>query len=255
MNPFMLKGKNIIVTGAASGIGRETAKVICQLGGDLLLLDINEDGLKETRSMLKGGHVIIHQVDLTKQDQVKACVWENRDQLLGGKYDGMVHCAGIPSIVPLRVLTSEEYNKVQEINTKAGLSLAKIFSRRGVYNEKGICSIVLISSVYGLVGSASNVAYAVSKAANIGMTKALAIELAKKRIRVNCIAPGFIQTPMGDKTRQMFDKQYEEEIGKIHPLGWGAPEDIANGIAYLLSDAAKWVTGAVLSIDGGFTAQ
>ena len=254
MNPFTLHGKNIIVTGAASGIGRETARILSSMGGELLLLDVDKDGLLKTKSMSEG-KVVIRSVDLTNEEVVKRLIAEEKNEFPGKRFDGLVHCAGIPSIVPLRVLTSDEYDRVQAINTKAGLSLAKIFSRRGIYNEEQICSIVLISSVYGVVGSASNVAYAVSKAANIGMTKALAIELAKKKIRVNCIAPGFIKTPMEDKTRPMFDESYEEDIGKMHPLGWGTPSDIANGVAYLLSDAARWVTGAVLNIDGGFTAQ
>lgn len=153
-------------------------------------------------------------------------------------------------------MTNEEYERVQKINTQAGLNLAKIFSKNGVYNSQArTCSIVFISSVYGLVGSAANVAYAVSKAANIGMTKALAVELAPKKIRVNCIVPGFIKTKMADKVSPMFDEKYSDRIEKMHLLGWGEAEDIANGAAFLLSDAAKWITGSVLTIDGGFTAQ
>lgn len=168
---------------------------------------------------------------------------------------GLVHCAGIPAVAPLRVLTNEVYDKVQKVNVQAGLNLAKIFSGRGIYDSGCICSIVYISSVYGIVGSAANVAYAVSKAAVVGMTKSLAIELAPKKIRVNCVAPGFVKTNMADGVNKMFDEKYAEHIGSMHPLGWGEAADIANGIAFLLSDASKWMTGAVLNIDGGFTAQ
>ena len=121
--------------------------------------------------------------------------------------------------------------------------------------DGGTSSIVFISSVYGLVGSAANIAYAVSKAAVIGMTKALAIELAPKKIRVNCIAPGFVKTNMGNTVGVMFDDNHSEKVASLHPLGWGEADDIANGIVFLLSDNAKWITGAVLPIDGGFTAQ
>ena len=106
-----------------------------------------------------------------------------------------------------------------------------------------------------MVGSAANVAYAVSKAAVIGMTKALAIELAPKKIRVNCIAPGFVQTNMGNAVESLFDDKHAERVDEMHPLGQGEAIDIANGIAFLLSDAARWITGSVLPIDGGFTAQ
>ena len=135
------------------------------------------------------------------------------------------------------------------------MNLAKIFSKNGVYNKRATTSIVFISSIYGLVGSAANVAYAVSKAAVIGMTRALAIELAPKRIRVNCVAPGFVNTEMGNVVEPLFDAQHADRVNAMHPLGEGEADDIANIIAFLLSDRAKWITGTVLPVDGGFTAQ
>lgn len=174
---------------------------------------------------------------------------------LNCNFTGLVHCAGIPSVTPLRAITDEKYEKVMKVNVQAGLNLAKIFTSRQCYDTKQQGSIVYISSVYGIVGSAANAAYATSKAAIIGLTKSLAIELASKNIRVNCVAPGFIKTSMADSVNSMFDKQYEEKIESMHPLGWGSAIDIANAIAFLLSDASKWTTGAVFNIDGGFTAQ
>jgi len=105
------------------------------------------------------------------------------------------------------------------------------------------------------VGSAANVAYAMSKSALHGITKSLAIELASKKIRVNCVAPGFIKTQMLDDVSGSFDNEYNERLNSLHPLGLGEAEDIAYGITYLLSDMSKWVTGTILSVDGGFTAQ
>ena len=141
------------------------------------------------------------------------------------------------------------------VNTQAGLNLAKIFTSKQGHDSNKQGSIVFISSVYGVVGSAANVAYATSKAALIGMTKALAVEFATKNIRVNCVAPGFIKTSMADGVNAMFDKEYEERIEAMHPLGWGEAKDIANAIAFLLSDASKWTTGAIFNVDGGYTAQ
>jgi NAD(P)-dependent dehydrogenase (short-subunit alcohol dehydrogenase family) len=109
--------------------------------------------------------------------------------------------------------------------------------------------------VYGLVGSAANVGYAMTKGAVQSATKALAIELAPKKIRVNCIAPGFVKTEMGDSINHNFNDDYNKLIESLHPLGWGSPDDIAAGIAYLFSDMSKWITGTIMSIDGGFTAQ
>lgn len=126
---------------------------------------------------------------------------------------------------------------------------------KSCHDEEQQGSIVFISSVYGIVGSAANVAYAMSKAAVIGMTKSLAVELSSKNIRVNCIAPGFLKTNMAEKNSTMFDEMYEKKIESMHLLGWGEADDIANSAAFLLSDAAKWVTGSVFNVDGGFTAQ
>lgn len=252
INPMSLEGKTIIVTGAASGIGRETARLLHDLGAKLLLLDLNEEGLEAVKSSLDGG--AYKAINLLDFDSIKTILMEGKAEL-GTSFTGLVHCAGIPSVLPLRALTNEQYEKVMKINTQAGLNLAKVFTSKQGHDFNQQASIVFISSVYGVVGSAANVAYAMSKAAIIGMTKALAIEFAAKNIRVNCVAPGFIKTNMADGVNQMFDAAYEERIEAMHPLGWGEASDIANGIAFLLSDASKWTTGAVFNIDGGFTAQ
>ncbi|MCY6340182.1 SDR family oxidoreductase [Bacteroides fragilis] len=125
---------------------------------------------------------------------------------------------------------------------------------RNVYaGEHG--TIVLISSVYGLVGSAANVGYALSKGAIQGITKALSIELAPKKVRVNCIAPGFIKTKMMENVSSSFSEDYVDHLSTLHPLGLGEAEDVANSVLFLLSDMSKWITGAIISVDGGFTAQ
>lgn len=252
-NPMSLKDKTIILTGAASGIGRETARVLHALEAKLLLLDCNEEGLKSIKNELGEG-VFYRVINLMEFDSIKGVLLEAKKEI-GKSYTGLVHCAGIPSVLPLRALSNEQYEKVMKINTQAGLNLAKVFTSKQGHDSEQQGSIVFISSVYGVVGSAANVAYATSKAALIGMTKALAIEFAGKNIRVNCIAPGFIKTNMADNVNTMFDSAYADRIEAMHPLGWGEAVDIANGIAFLLSDASKWTTGAVFNIDGGFTAQ
>lgn len=253
MNPMSLEGKTIIVTGAASGIGRETARLLSVLGAKLLLLDINADGLRSAVQELDQ-KAVYRVVDLSDFDAVKTVLMDSKQEL-GCAYTGLVHCAGIPSVIPLRALSNAQFEKVMKINTQAGMNLAKVFTGRQGHDAQQQASIVFISSVYGVVGSAANVAYATSKAAIIGMTKALAIEFASKNIRVNCVAPGFIKTNMADDVNRMFDAAYAERIEAMHPLGWGEAVDIANAIAFLLSDASKWTTGAVFHIDGGFTAQ
>ena len=256
INPMSLEKKTIIVTGAASGIGKECARLFHSLGASLLLLDINEDGLNAVKEELntENDSVFIRTVDLSDMDGIRSTLIEAKKEVVT-PYTGFVHCAGIPSILPLRALSNEQYEKVMRINTQAGLNMAKVFSSKQGHDLRQQCSIVFISSVYGIVGSAANVAYATSKAALIGMTKALAIEFANKNIRVNCVAPGFIKTNMANSVNTMFDAEYADRIEQMHPLGWGEAIDIANAIAFLLSDASKWITGSVLNVDGGFTAQ
>ena len=268
INPMSLNGKTIIITGAASGIGRETSILLHNLGAKLLLLDMNQDGLNSVKEEIveiangcessKGNEigetVICKTINLLDTEAIKPLLIDAKKEL-GSNYTGLVHCAGIPSILPLRALSDEQYEKVMKINTEAGLALTRFFTSKVGHDTMQQCSIVFISSVYGVVGSAANVAYATSKAALIGMTKALAIEFASKNIRVNCIAPGFIKTNMANGVNTMFNVAYADRIEAMHPLGWGEARDIANGIAFLLSDASKWITGAVFNIDGGFTAQ
>ncbi len=250
-NPMSLENKTILVTGGGSGIGRETAIEICRLGGHVCLLDVNEAGMNETLSCCSEKSEGI-QIDLMETETIKSCFNECVQHM--GPFHGLVHCAGIPSIIPLKMLNFENYHRVMNINTLAAIELIKCFANRKNCTGEG-ASIVLISSVYGIVGSACNVAYAASKSAIIGVTKSLAIELAPRKIRVNCVAPGFIQTNMAESVETKFDSSYCENVEALHPLGWGEPADIAHGITYLLSDAAKWMTGTVMNIDGGYTAQ
>jgi NAD(P)-dependent dehydrogenase (short-subunit alcohol dehydrogenase family) len=253
-NPMSLEGKTVIVTGAASGIGRETAKLLRNLGAKLLLLDIDECKMADVVAEIGVGGVIFRQINLMDFNLIKPVLDEAKKEL-GYSYTGLVHCAGISSVKPLRALNNEQYDKVMKINTQAGLNLIKYFSSRSGHDQGQQASVVFISSVYGVVGSSCNVAYATSKAAIIGMTKALAVELASGNIRVNCVAPGFIKTNMADGVNSLFDDSYAGRIESMHLLGWGEAIDIANAIAFLLSDASKWTTGAVFNIDGGYTAQ
>ena len=131
MNPFQLNGKNIIVSGAASGIGRDTVMLLHEMGAKCMLLDMNEEGLAETNRLINN-EGLCYVCDLTQFDSLKDIFQKGKEQM--GAFHGLVHCAGIPSIVPLRGLTDEMYEQVQKINTQAGLHLAKLFSRKGMYN-------------------------------------------------------------------------------------------------------------------------
>lgn len=248
---FELSGRRYLVTGAASGIGRQVAKTLVDSGAVVLIADINEEELSKAALEI-GDKAYPIQVDLTDCVALKDVI--NKAVSETGKLNGFVHCAGLPYVSPLRTINPERAKKLFDINSYAAIELAKICSSRSVKADAN-CAFVFISSVYGLVGSAANCAYAATKGAIVAITKALAVELAGKGIRVNCVAPGFVKTNMLGSVSTSFDADYVNNLESLHPLGLGEASAIADPIAFLLSDAARWVTGAVLSVDGGFTAQ
>lgn len=246
-----IKNRRYLVTGAASGIGRATALLLSEMGAHVLLVDINKEKLLEVQSECQNETDILV-IDLTDDKSIKPLIKEKVSTF--GKLNGFVHCAGLPYIAPIKVVNAEKTERLYKLNTYAAIELAKACSSKQIYaGSDG--SFVLISSVYGLVGSAANVGYAMSKGAIIAITKSMAMELVANGIRVNCVAPGFIKTPMANKVDGMMDESYDERLNALHPMGLGETEDIANAILFLLSDMSKWVTGAVLNVDGGFTAQ
>lgn len=246
-----LDGRTILVTGAGSGIGRQCALTLSNVGARVVLADINKSAIVEVQQQLATESMVLD-IDLTQTETVKDSIKAVAKSF--GKINGFVHCAGIPYIVPLKAVNAQKAEMVHKLNTYAAIELAKVCSSANVY-AGNYGSFVLISSVYGLVGSPANVVYAMSKGAIISITKALAMELAPKGIRVNCVAPGFVKTKMMDDNRGKFDDDYLSGLEKLHPLGLGDASAIADPIAFLLSDASRWMTGAVLNVDGGFTAQ
>lgn len=251
-SPFSLNGQRILITGAGSGIGRATALLASEMGAHVILCDINAESLEKTKALCVG-EVDCFCVDLSDVVAVKNGLTEIVKRI--GKITGVAHIAGIPSIVPLKMVGRETYDRVSHINAYSGIELAQLFSDRRIGDPSLGGGCVLVSSCYANVGSAANVCYAASKGAVQSITKALAIELAPKGIRVNCVAPGFVKSEMMATTGAMFDSSHEEEVAKLMPLGIGVPSDVAGMIVFLLSAAGKWCTGAIYPVDGGFTAQ
>lgn len=251
-NLLDLAGRTYLVTGAASGMGRATSILLSEQGAKVVLVDVNEIGLEETKSRCVADMTYCLVLDLSKPETFRECLFQCVSEF--GKLNGFVHLAGLPYISPLKTVSSEKCELLYRINSYAAVELSKIFINKKIYSgESG--SIVLISSVYGIVGSPANVGYALSKGAVLGITKALAMELAPKKIRVNCVAPGFIKTNMMDTVSTSFSDDYTNHLESLHPLGLGNAKDVANSILFLLSDMSSWVTGSIFNIDGGFTAQ
>lgn len=252
-NPLWLHGRHILVTGASSGIGRSTALLLRQLGARLSVVDRDAAGLDGLRAEPGAGEpVVAHVADLSDiagiEPLVARCVAEN------GPLHGVVHCAGIQAINPVRTLQPDAWRRIFAVNTEAALMLGKAMSGRRAYaGDHG--SIVFLSSVMASVGSVGAISYSMSKAALEGMARSLALELAPRRIRVNCVAPGFVRTPLFERTEKLWDEAAKKAVEDLHPLGFGEPEDVAGAIAFLLADTGRWITGSTMVIDGGYLAR
>ena len=245
-------GKVALISGGAGGIGAATAKLLAKEGAAVVIGDILEDEGKATEAQIaeSGGKALFVRLDVTSEES-----WRNAVQIAAasfGKLDILVNNAGVSYRAGVEETTSEAWDKVMEVNVK-GVFLgtkAAIPEMR----KAGGGSIINISSIYGLVGSATSSAYHASKGAVRIFNKSTAIQYASENIRANSVHPGFIDTPM---TRAHHDNPniHEERVAKM-PLGrMGQPEDIAAGILYLASDESSFVTGAELVIDGGMTSQ
>lgn len=248
MSMKRLQNKIAIITGAASGIGRETAMVFAKHGAKVVVTDINEDALHQTSQIIKdnGGHAIAIKHDVSLEEDWIKVITTTEDEL--GRLDILMNNAGIGPRIGLAETSLEKFEEVQSVNT-VGVFLGM---KHGSISMKksGGGSIINISSMYGLVGSPGNTAYHASKGAVRLMTKSAALELAKDLIRVNSIHPGVIETPMSGARNG--DHPLKD---KIPWPNYGEPIDIAYGALYLASDESRYVTGSELVIDGGFIAQ
>lgn len=244
-NPFSLEGKTILVTGASSGIGRETAIKCSKLGAKVIITARNEERLKETLSLMEGvGHEIIIS-DLTRTDDIQLLA--NDSCLL----NGLVLCAGIPMTSPFQFNTRDKYEKVFDINFFAPVELLRVLLKKKKLSKNS--SVVFVSSIGGVFGySLGNSIYGATKASINSTMKFCAKELSPKKIRVNSVNPGMVNTPLiGGGS--ISEEQYKADMERYPLKRYGEPEDIAYGIIYLLSDASSWVTGHSLVIDGGIT--
>ena len=252
MGLFSLRNKTILITGASSGIGRSCAVQCSKMGASLLLMGRNVDELNRTVSELQPGtKVEMIVADFSKMVDLELVIAEKI--LTIGKIAGFIHCAGVEKTLPLKKQTSEVFQSIFDINVFAGFELAKIISLKKYKAEKA--SFVFIASVAGMVGESGKTIYSASKGAVISGARSMSMELARSDIRVNSISPAMVKTPILEKMFDGIGEEASQNIIKKHPLGIGEPEDVANACVFLLSDAAKWITGTNLVIDGGYTAQ
>lgn len=251
-NPFSLAGKNILITGASSGIGRQCAIDCSKMGARVVLIGRNEERLAETREHMEGdGHMAVT-FDLTEfkkmPDFVSTIVSEC------GPLHGALHCAGISTTLPLKMMSAEKLDEFFRNNVYSAIELTREICKIRNLSKDG-ASIVFISSIMGCVGESGKSLYAMTKGALISATRALACEYAKRNIRFNSISPGAILTPINAKLPHMADPELKHKLEEKHLLGLGRTDDISNACIYLLSDASRWVTGHNLIVDGGYTVR
>lgn len=248
MTGLIFNNKKYIVAGAG-GIGAETAKLLNNLGAQIILLDVNEDNLNSTLSLLSGNGNKAYKCDFSDlnsiESLIKSIVEEN------GPMDGFVHCVGIGAVRPLKMTNYSFMLKVMNINFFSFVELVRCLSLKGHFNTDGM-NIVGVSALGAYLGNSTKTAYCSSKGAMNAAVRCMAKELASKKIRVNTVAPGVTDTPMARAAEDYGSNSEEHKMILARQyMGICKPIDIANTIAFLLSDMSRMITGSCISVDGG----
>lgn len=241
---FRLTGKNALVTGATGGIGSEIAKALAKQGAKLVLSSTKEEKLKELANEI-GGDVKYVTCNLSDAAQVEA-LFDKAEELAGGQIDILVCNAGITKDGLILRMKDEDFSQVIDVNLKSTFVLNRNAIKKMMRRKYG--RIINITSVVGVTGNPGQANYVASKAGMIGMTKSLAQEVGSRGITINCVAPGFISSPMTDVLN---DQQREVILNKIPAGKMGDASDIAKGVAFLASEDASYITGHTLHINGG----
>ena len=240
---FSLNGKTILVTGATSGIGKKCAIDLSASGAKLVVTGRDEARLNETMTLLHGDGNSFFVADLLEFDKF-ASIAESLPLL-----DGVVHSAGITGHLPAKFIGVNDISEIMQVNYMAPVLLtAALLRKKKIANKASIVFLSSITTKYPYYGGAL---YGSSKAAIEAYSRVLAIELAAKGIRSNCISPSFVRTPMVEDSGKTISNDVLEKFEKMMPLGFGEPTDVSNAILSLLSDASKWVTGSNMVLGGG----
>jgi len=246
---FSVSGKTILVTGSSSGIGQEIARQLDRDGAKLILIGRSETSLHQLASNLKSDPILIIQ-DLSKTHEIADLV--KTLKLKVSEINGFVHSAGVSPTKPLNLVNEDLIRQTLDINLTAAVMLSKHLVK---HYKKSLKSIVYISSVMSFLGEKAKSVYSLSKGALVAFSKGQALEYVKHDIRVNCVAPSVVETPLTENAVYKKNSESLERALSKHPLGFGKPEDVAYSVVYLLSDASKWVTGTNLIVDGGYSIQ
>ena len=241
--PFHLNEKTILVTGATSGIGFQVVKSIVEMGAKVVISGRNERKLNNVKKQFGDAVIQLLAHDLTDEKEIESLA------SLSVNLNGVVHCAGIVNPYPIRYLNFKKLDETMRLNYYSAVVLIGQLDRKKKL-EKGT-SIVFISSISAQHPHKGGATYSSSKAALESFSKVVAMEYSHRRIRSNVVSPAMVKTPLYEKAAE--DASHESMQAHVdkYPLGIGDPEDVANAIIYLLSDASKWVTGTKIVLDGG----
>lgn len=246
-NPFSLSGKRILVTGSSSGLGQAIALSCARMGAQIIATGRDAERLQRTLAALReisaAEHVAVS-AELTTPAGREALL-----DAVDSEIHGVVHSAGISRLCPVRMMSEAHLREVRSINVDAPMLLTQGLLKGNRVAKDG--SILFIASIAAHIGVAGVGAYSGTKAALIAMARCLAMEVLKRRIRVNCLSPALVETPLLEATAQMLGSLDQQRAA--YPLGFGKPEDIANAAIFMLSPASRWVTGTTLVMDGGLT--
>ena len=251
-NTFSVKENVVIVTGVSSGIGQCIAVELSNLGAIVIGIGRDPKRLEETKRTLHNSDIhYFFKADLTNDKELTEFV--EKVVQLNLKIDGLVHCAGISSTILLKSINSAKIGNHFEVNVFGPLVLTRdlLKKRFNLFNPGS--SIVVISSVMENHGAKGKTLYGMTKGAIASGVKSLAIELAEKKIRVNSIAPGVVDTPLSQASFYRSTPETLKMVTEMHPLGIGSPSDVAFSTIFLLSKASKWITGTSIVVDGGYT--
>ncbi|HEX8517264.1 MAG TPA: SDR family oxidoreductase [Bacteroidia bacterium] len=237
-----LENKTILITGASSGIGRAAAVQCDRLGASVVITGRNREELDKTASLLTRKSLII-QADLSTEASIGHFLSELPS------LDGFVHCAGIINPLPVKFVKQKHIDEIFTINFSSAVLLSSgLLSLKKLNADSSVVFISSVSSAHPYTGGAL---YTSAKSALEAFARGFALEASGKKIRVNTIAPALVRTPILERSEEIYSKEEIKEIENRYPLGIGEPEDIANTIAFLLSPSARWITGTIITMDGG----
>jgi NAD(P)-dependent dehydrogenase (short-subunit alcohol dehydrogenase family) len=249
-NPFTLEGKNILITGASSGLGRQCAIRCSYSGANVIITGRDKLRLSKTEEELMPGNHRSFEADLSDFDSYPVILSEAVKEF--GMIDGFIHSAGVEMTLPINMMKPKHYQSLFNINVIAAFELSRLLLKNKYLAPNA--SLVFIASVMSILGQPGKIGYCSSKGALISGVRAMSLELAPLRIRVNSILPAVCQTKMTEEMLENLTEEARERVLSMHPLGLGVPDDVALAAVYLLSNAAGWITGSGLVVDGGYSA-